>query len=330
MKPGVLTTIQDRGRVGWQDHGVSVSGAADLNAMLVANALVGNRPGAPIIEFVMIGPTLVFSCDCVVAFSGADFSFNIDGSAVPLGRPVLIYAGATVTGGRSLNGAFGYLAISGILDINVVMGSVATDTGGKFGGVEGRPLKGGDVLVVNDRSDKFSQLKRMRTKGEQPFIAPNWGANGLFSVSGNKGKILRFLPSKRWMDSSEAVRQNTFLSTYRVTPQSSRMGVRLSGKSVDIQKVECESSVPVVLGTIQVPPSGQPIILSVDRQTIGGYPSIGVVASVDRSILVQSQPGDDIRFVEISVKAAQSALLREHNAMSALIRSIEHRILELN
>ncbi|MDA0236972.1 MAG: biotin-dependent carboxyltransferase family protein [Proteobacteria bacterium] len=330
LSPGVMTTIQDRGRTGWQDHGVSVSGAADLNSMVVANALVGNKLDAPIIEFVMVGPTLAFSCDCVIAFAGADFAFNIDGNVIPLGRPIWIYAGARVTGGRSSNGAVGYLAISGILDIHAVMGSVATDTGSKFGGVEGRPLKKGDVLAIKDRPDNFSQLKRMRAKGGQPFITPTWSVQALFSPRGSEERGLRFLPSERWMSLSEEVRQTTFSSTYRVTPQSNRMGVRLSGKSIDMRKSEYEPSVPVVFGVIQVPPSGQPIILSVDRQTIGGYPSIGVVASVDRATVVQSQPGDGIRFTEISVKDAQSALIKEQNAMAELIGSIGQRIQELN
>ena len=330
LNPGLLTTIQDKGRAGWQKHGVSVSGAADLNSMAIANTLVGNKPNAPIIEFVMVGPDFLFSSDCVVAFSGADFAFSINGNAIPLGRPIWIFAGTTVTGSRSSNGAFGYMAISGILDIEAVMGSVSTDTGSKFGGVEGRPLKVGDVLVVSDSPDKFALLKRMRAKGGQSFVAPKWSVKGLFSVSGSKEQVLRFVPSERWIGLSEEVRKTTSLGTYRVTPQSNRMGVRLSGKSIDMRKSEHEPSVPVVLGTIQVPPNGQPIILSVDRQTIGGYPSIGVVASVDRATLVQCQPGDGLRFVEISVNDAQSALLTEQTAMAELIRSIEHRIQELN
>ncbi|MDP4835600.1 MAG: biotin-dependent carboxyltransferase family protein [Burkholderiales bacterium] len=331
LSPGLLTTIQDRGRAGWQNHGVSVSGAADLNSMTIANALVGNKLDAPIIEFVMVGPDLVFSCDCVVAFSGANFAFSIDGNAIPLGRPIWIFAGTTVTGNRSSNGAFGYMAISGILDIEAVMGSVSTDTGSKFGGVEGRSLKAGDVLVVIDSPDKLALLKRMRARGGQSFIAPKWSVKGLFSAKGSKkDKVLRFVPSEKWIGLSEEVRKTTCLGTYRVTPQSNRMGVRLSGKSIDMQKSEHEPSVPVVLGAIQVPPNGQPIILSVDRQTIGGYPSIGVVASVDRTTLVQCQPGDGLRFVEISVNDAQTALLQEQNAMAELVRSIGHRIQELS
>ena len=188
MASGVLNAISSLAVMG--STGISpVCGAADLNSMTIANALVGNKLDAPIIEFVMVGPDLVFSCDCVVAFSGANFAFSIDGNAIPLGRPIWIFAGTTVTGNRSSNGAFGYMAISGILDIEAVMGSVSTDTGSKFGGVEGRSLKAGDVLVVIDSPDKLALLKRMSARGGQSFIAPKWSVKGLFSAKGSKKDV---------------------------------------------------------------------------------------------------------------------------------------------
>jgi antagonist of KipI len=330
LNPGLLTTIQDKGRVGWQAHGVSVSGAADSYSMMIANALVGNDGDAPIIEFVMVAPTLFFSRDCVVATAGANFSFTIDDIPLPNGRPVKIFAGSTLKGGRSSRGAYGYLGVSGGMCIDKLMGSASTDTGSHFGGIAGRRLKSSDKIFFREQADSFTPFKSIESQGDLPFISTNWSVKELFGVETAPEILLRFIPSKRWDDLSIQARKIFLSNTYRVTNQSSRMGIRLAGKKIELEQVELQPSEPVVMGTIQVPPNGQPIVLSVDRQTIGGYPSIGAIISIDRMNLVQSQPGSSIRFLEVSLADAQGALIRENNAMKDLFRTIKSRVQELN
>jgi len=330
LNPGLFTTIQDKGRVGWQAHGVSVSGAADLNSMMIANLLVGNDRDAPIIEFVMLAPTLTFSRDCVIATAGANFSFTIDGIPLPHGRPVKIFAGTVLKGGRASRGAYGYLGISGGMCIDIVMGSVSTDTGSHFGGVAGRRLKTSDMIFFSEQFDSLSPFKDVKSRGDLPFVSTNWGVKDLFGVEAPEEMLLRFIPTKRWDGLSNQAREGFLSNTYRVTNESNRMGIRLVGEKIELEQVELQPSEPVVMGTIQVPPNGQPIVLSVDRQTIGGYPSIGTVISVDRANLVQTQPGSSIRFLEVSLADAQRALIQENNAMKDLFRTIESRVRELN
>lgn len=330
LNPGLLTTIQDKGRLGWQEQGVSVSGAADLNSMMVANSLVGNDGDAPVIEFVMLAPTLFFSRDCVIAFTGADFSFTIDDVPLPHGRPIKIFAGSILKGGRSYRGVYGYLSIYGVVCVDKVMGSVATDTGNHFGGIAGRKFKTSDTISVREPSKSCAPFKNVKSRGLLPFVSTNWGVKDLFNVVTHEDTLLRFIPSKRWIDSADRTRKTFLSSAYQVSSQSNRMGIRLTGEKIEIEQIKLQPSEPVVMGTIQIPPNGQPIVLSVDRQTIGGYPSIGVVASIDRTKLVQAQPGDSLRFLKTSLADAQEVLIRERNAIKDLVRTITNRLQELN
>ena len=330
LSPGLLTTIQDKGRAGWQHHGVSVSGAADLNSMQVANVLVGNDRDAPIIEFAMLAPTLSFSRDCVIASTGANFSLTVDDFPLPHGRPVKIFAGSILKGGHSSRGAYGYLSVSGIICVDKVMGSVATDTGSHFGGFSGRQLKVKDTVVIRQYSKSLTPFQNITSGSALPFVSTSWGVKDLFLAETPEETLLRFIPTKRWSELSDQSRKIFLSNAYRVTTQSNRMGIRLLGKKIETEQLESQPSEPVVMGTIQVPPSGQPIILSVDRQTIGGYPSIGVVISTDRMNLVQVPPGNSFRFTETSLADAQIALIRANNAMEELVRTIENRIGELS
>ncbi len=326
--PGLFSTIQDEGRDGWQSQGVSVSGSADLNSMRIANVLVGNKPKAPVIEFVMQGPTLTFSEDCIIAFCGAEYTASISETPLPQGRPVRVHAGTTLVTGRSIGGMFGYLAVSGGLKIDEVMGSAATDTNNGFGGLEGRALKVGDKLSVAKRPRNFRNLKdKKRNSMQQPFITTNWGVKRFFN--GEK-RLFRFIPSSRWSFLSHDMKEVFLSETFRVTSQSNRMGVRLVGCEINMGPDLGEPSSPVALGTIQIPSDGQPIILSVDRQTVGGYPSMGVVISADRTHFVQSQPGAGIKFAEVSLFDAQKALIAEDNSMKELRRYVFDRVKELD
>jgi antagonist of KipI len=325
--PGLFSTIQDEGRDGWQGQGVSVSGSADLNSMRIANVLVGNKPQAPVLEFVMQGPTLTFSEDCVVAFCGAKYTASISETPLPQGRPVRVHAGTTLEAGRSVGGMFGYLAVSGGLKIDEVMGSAATDTNNGFGGLEGRTLKVGDKLSVAKRSRNFRNLKDNKRYSMQPFITTNWGVKRFFN--GEK-RLFRFIPSLQWNFLPNDIKEVFLSETFRVTSQSNRMGVRLVGCEINMASDFGEPSQPVAMGTIQIPPDGQPIILSVDRQTVGGYPSMGVVISADRTRFVQSQPGASIKFVEVSLVNAQNALISEDNSMKELRRYVSDRVKELD
>lgn len=300
VRAGMFTTVQDLGRVGQRGRGVPLSGAADAFALRVANLLVGNPEDAAALEFTLVGPELRFGADTVIALAGGDFG-------VPRWRPLRVHAGETLRLGAAVTGCRGYLAFAGTLEIAPVLGSRSTYVRAGIGGLEGRALRDGDTLAVRTVARAFAAHWRIDER-----ILPEY----------SNAPIVRILPGR---DVSQ-FRADWMAGKFRVTSRSDRMGVRLQGDPI-VREVGAELvSSPVAPGTIQVPPDGQPIVLLADAQTIGGYPQIGHVATVDLPLMAQLRPGDGVRFRLISIEEAHALLLVRERALGMLREGLAQKL----
>jgi len=333
-EPGLLTTVQDLGRKGFMQYGVVVGGVMDEVAARLANIMVGNPEGEAVLELTVIGPSLIFEEDYLISICGADLSAKVDNVSVPLWRPMLVRKGSHLTFGRPKNGCRSYIAVAGGFNIPIVMNSRSTYVRGKIGGMKGRALKKGDLLKAKEIKSLQSQtlVGLLRKKDEPtPFQTVNWTLTTNIRANYQKNPIIRMIKGPQFSMFTEAS-QNSFLTEeYKVTPQSDRMGYRLSGKRLEVSSQLNLLSEAVTMGTIQVPNDGQPIILMSDHQTIGGYPKIGYVISVDLPTLSQVMPGENVRFKEVSLSEAQNLLMQRERMMkqiilgiSLAIRGIEH------
>ena len=300
LRPGLLTTVQDRGRHGFQRVGLCPGGAMDQVALALANALVGNAPDEAALEITLIGPELLFEQDTLVAVCGAEFH-----GSFPHNRPVLATGGARFNVGRAVRGARAYLAVAGGFAIDPVLGSRSTYLPGRFGGFEGRALKHGDVLALRDGAafERFSKLKGAREN------TVRWSAPPL--TLADREPILVHVIEGQHFASFDANSQRAFFDTvWRVAPDSNRMGFRLGGPPLGRPQADEILSGPTCLGSVQVPPSGVPIALMADHQTTGGYPRIAEIASADVARLAQLAPGGKVHFAKCSLEIA--AELRKH------------------
>jgi len=300
LRDGMLTTVQDLGRRGYQNLGVVVGGAADPFAARVANFLAGNKEDAALLEMAFAGPKLRFNEDRVVAWCGADFTATCNGEPLPKNRPVSLAAGSVLGFGGTKTGAMAWLAVAGGIDVPEVMGSRSTDLAGKFGGFEGRKLAAGDRLAIGR---KGSGKSFSRAPASWSLIPER-----LVAVCGPG--VVRVMRGPEWEWFSDEAKEAFFQSVFEVTKDGNRMGTRLSGPSLALAEPREMISAAVDHGVIQVPRSGQPIVLGIDRQTIGGYPRIGAVATVDLGKLAQFRPGETVRFHEIQAHEAHALLLR--------------------
>jgi KipI family sensor histidine kinase inhibitor len=301
VRAGMFTTVQDLGRTGWRASGVPVAGAADPFALRVANSLVGNPEGAAALEFTLVGPELRFTHDTVVAMGGADFG------AVPEWRPLKVEAGATLNFGQARNGCRGYLAIAGGVDVAPVLGSRSTYTRAALGGFQGRTLHDGDAVPIRAESRQIGDHWRI----DERILPAYSGSPTVRVVSG--AHVAQF--SAAWSS-----------LPFRISSRSDRMGLRLTGGPVARHTTEELLSLPVAPGTIQVPPDGQPIVLLSDAQTVGGYPQIAHVISVDLPLIAQLRPGDSVRFVPVSLDQAHELIVAQERAIALLREGLAQKL----
>ena len=287
VRAGPLATVQDLGRPGWRDRGLSLCGALDEFALQAGNLLVGNAPGAAGLEFTLGAATLRLHADTCIAITGTDTDAHLDG------RPVCPWWRQHVRAGQTLKLAAprermrSYVAIAGGLALPAALGSLSTDIKGGFGGLDGRALRDGDRLPLNPAA------LPSRVVGMHP---PDWDAS------------VRVLPGPEHDDFSAEARDAFWANDWSVTPQSNRMGYRLAGPVLTRERGEELPSHGVLPGVVQVPPSGQPIVLLADAQTTGGYPKIGVVIRADLWKLAQLRLGAKLRFVRCTPDDALAAL----------------------
>jgi len=319
-QPGMLTTVQDLGRGGHQQEGVPVGGAMDRLAHRVANMLVGNDENAAALEITLLGPSLAFTTDTLIAIGGADLGAHADSVELPPWRPAWVPARTRLGFAGRPSGCRAYLAVGGGIDVPMVLGSRSTFIRGGFGGVEGRALQRGDVLTVAEPGP-LSQRIAARVKGSSPSASlAHWSASPLLRPAYGASVVVHLLSDVHTPLLTDAAREQLFGSEFRLASQSDRMGFRLEGPAMELsQPVELLSE-GVAFGTVQLPPGGAPMILMADRQTTGGYPRIACVASIDLPLVAQLRPGDRLRFQPISLREAQAMYLaREQDLAQARV-----------
>jgi antagonist of KipI len=303
VKPGWLTMVQDLGRYGFQQYGVPVSGAMDRYSHIVANRLIGNRDHDATLEITVKGPELFFEQGSVIAVTGADLTPSVNGIGIPLWTSMLVESGSRLTFGARRSGARCYLAIAGGIDVPVVMESRSTHLSSQTGGVNGRALAQGDVLM----GGVSSPLQRTTIGcSMQEKLRP------IYSTA----VTLRILPGPQRSTFSEQALDVLTNSSFRLSSQSDRMGYRLEGPKLAHEGSRQWISDGTAMGALQIPPDGQPILLMADRQTTGGYPKIAVVISADLHMAGQLMPGETAGFTLITLPEAQALNKTQWNKLS--------------
>ncbi|ATA21068.1 biotin-dependent carboxylase-like uncharacterized protein [Gibbsiella quercinecans] len=291
IKPGLCTTLHDSGRYGHQHLGIPVSGPMDEVSHTVANLLVGNPGSCSTLEVTLVGPELLFQSRCLMAIAGADLSATLDGRAIQPGVAVRVEAGSILRFGQRISGARAYIAVHGGYLIPPVLGSCSTYRHGGFGGMAGRPLQAGDrIAIPSSFKNALPRLPLPRSLRVDLLAAAP----------------IRVIPGREWRYFTEQAQQALTEKDYQISSASERMGYRLSGAALPLREPLELLSEAVAFGTLQVPPSGQPILLMADRQTTGGYPKIAHVISVDLPLLAQRLPGETIHFTWCDLHHAQA------------------------
>ena len=327
LQGGLHTTVQDMGRRGGQSLGIPPSGAQDGFALRIANLLVGNSPGGPLItrddpgaaglEITMAGLEIRARSDLLVAATGANMGATCDGALAPLWQAFILCAGQVLAFGMATSGARAYLAVHGGIDVPLYLGSRATHARGQFGGFEGRTLKTGDDVPVGLAHAELPALAGRRLR---PELVPSYSGQ-------RQVRVVRGPEAHHFSAESEA---EFYASTWKLNPRSDRTGMRFIGPELsfrpgrpsylveeageDPSNLVIDPGAPV--GTIQVPSGVEPIVLGVDSPSIGGYARIGVVISSDMSAVGQLQPFQSASFVQTSLEDAVTTLRSREDLIS--------------
>lgn len=304
-KPGMLTTIQDIGRHGFQQYGVIVSGAMDTLALQTANILVGNAQDEAVLEVTMGGLRFKTDDDCVMAMTGAAIQGTINGrDPLQSYRPVALKAGDTVQLGPLLSGCRNYIAFGGGIDVPAIMNSKSTYLRAGIGGYKGRALKKGDALTVYKHT-----AQQVKWQAEPPHYAKkNW--------------TVHVTAGPEWAQFTADSQQQFLTTRYDITAAADRMGYRLKGPP--LQRVSAEEllSDAVLFGTIQVSNDAQPTVLLADRQTTGGYPRIAQVIASDLHVFAQMKPGDSIQFECVTLTEGYALLNEQTQYLRKLAQAV--------
>lgn len=309
IRAGRMNSVQDLGRNGFRHLGICQAGAMDRSALAISNKLVGNAIDAAALE-ITLGPCVLrFTADTRIALGGADFATMLDDRRLWPWWSIPVRAGQTLTLDAARHGMRTYVAVAGGIDAAIQLGSRATDMSAGFGGHRGRALLEGDRLTTAALDPTTSVIRSAPPFGVR---APNW-----YSVDsesrGAQPMPIRVVPAAEYAHFTVASQHALWNSPWILTPQSNRMGFRLSGPELKIKKCADMLSHGVLPGVIQVPPAGQPIILMADSQTTGGYPKIGVVIAADLAKLAQLRFNRALQFVECDIEQARQEL--NHEAM---------------
>ena len=299
IAPGVLTTVQDAGRFGHQAAGIPEAGAMDRASLRLANVLAGNPEDAAVLELTFFGGTFEFDGEGTIALTGADMRPFLNGNRMAMNTAVPVKAGDRLELGASSRGMRAYLAVSGGIDVPVVLGSRSTDLKSRLGGLEGRKLRAGDVLESGTDGASLRQtaaelVEAQGSSWKQPIL------QRLAQAADPEGVTqIRFLFGPQDSMFGEEAKRTFTESIYTLSAACDRMGYRLEGAAVPSLNGTDIISEGICFGSIQVPANGQPIVMMADHQTTGGYAKIGTVLSEDLPLLAQLGPGKKIRFVPV-------------------------------
>lgn len=304
---GLLTTVQDAGRTGYQRSGFGVSGVMDQRSYQIANMLLSNDPAEAVLEATVMGPEILFQEDNLFVVTGGDFAPALDGQLIDNYKVYLGRKGSVLKLSFAREGARAYIAFAGGLDIPVVMGSRSTNLKCKIGGYQGRKLEAGDIIAFRSPAVELPNMYKRYEKIRE------------FS---EKEITLRVVPGPQEDYFTEEGLHTFFNSTYQVGQESDRMGYRLEGEAITARNGVDIISDGIAPGSIQIPASGTPIIMMADRQTTGGYAKIATVITTDLPKLAQSMPGTKIHFKQVTVEEAQKLRRKEMHALKFLKHSV--------
>lgn len=310
LKQGVLDTLQDAGRYGYQHLGINHGGAADNIAMAVANALVGNDINTTVIEFHYPAALLKFNEDALIALSGADFSAQVNDKGISINTPVLIQRNSVLKFTGINKGCRCYISIKGGFVANEWLGSTSTNLKAKAGGFKGRNLLMNDVVEFNKHFDYSTILK------QNAFMPLHYSAAYPGQVA--SPLTVRVCTGNEFNMLTNAGKNVFFNTKFTVTRDSDRMGCRLSGIPLQLTNRQSLLSSGVTTGTVQLLPDGHMIILGVDSQATGGYPRIAHIAAADMHLLAQLQPGQTVQFTLIDIDEAEQLLVKQQQYLLQL------------
>ncbi len=299
---GLLTTVQDAGRRGYQRYGLGVSGAVDVHSYVYANILVGNHEDEAVLEATLLGPTIEFTLPTVIAVTGGDLSPTLNGDPCPMYRAVKVEKGDTLAFGAPKTGCRAYIAFAGGLAVAPIMGSRSTYIKANLGGYEGRKLMAGDEIA-------FRKPNALPANIENRVMDP-------VTFSGDYTVRVLMGPQD---DRFTIGGIRTFLGfPHTVTNEFDRMGYRLTGPKIEHVTDANIITDGITFGAIQVPDGGEPIIMLSDRQTTGGYVKIASVINVDMTMIAQCKSGDKVRFVKTDIETAQNEFVEQKKKYQAL------------
>ncbi len=300
-QPGLLTTIQDLGRFGYQQYGMPIAGAMDTHSMRLANYLVGNSSGEACLEATLLGPEIEFLADSCIGICGGVAPTTINPNPVELNRTLFVKKGEVLRFDMMRSGCRLYIAFAGGIKVPKVMGSKSTYLRGKIGGFNGRKLESGDEIEVGGKT-----VHEIRTIPSECLL-PLQSIQNIRIISGPEINRFTFEGIQAFLNSE-----------YSISPQSDRMGYRLSGSKITHNNRADILSSGLANGAIQVPSHGEPIIMLADHQTVGGYTRIANVITVDLPILGQMKAGDKIRFKEVKLDEGHDLLGRYQQMLKGL------------
>jgi len=310
FKGGVLDTVQDMGRYGWQPSGVNPGGAIDKVSARVANILVGNSSNEAVIEIHFPASAFFFEKPALIAIAGADFSASINGEPVPHLHPILLNKFSILQFQGVEKGTRAYLAVHGGLDLPPWLGSYSTQLKAAIGGYKGRPLQKEDEIQLKPSHDFSVGLGKKEFEVLPWKVDMNWGDP--------TGEETFILPGNEWSWLTEKSRSQLTKESFTITSQSDRMGYCLKGRPLSRSSKEELVSSAVTFGTMQLLPDGQVIVLMADHQTTGGYPRIGHVISAHHSRLAQMGAGESLQFRVADIGTAEKLFLKQQHHLALL------------
>ena len=319
--PGFFTLVQDLGRIGFRRYGVSVGGALDPHALRIANLLVENEDGAAGLEITFGGFRGQFEDRRLVAWCGGAFDVRIGTESLPAGHVGAIDLGEELIVNPPKLGCRAWLAISGGIDVPKILESRSTDLRAELGGLDGRTLRAGDVVPLGPQTNGAVELSNLLRKER----VSNWSAPANWISTATDSPVLRFVRGHEWDSFDVSAHENFLEKPFTVSAESDRMGARLDGPFLLRPEGGDLISEAVAPGTVQVPPNAKPILLLGDCQTIGGYPRLAHIVTVDMAIAAQLRPSDSVRFREVSLAEAHRLLLQRERDLGLFRVGLEAR-----
>ncbi|HEV8080192.1 MAG TPA: biotin-dependent carboxyltransferase family protein [Chitinophagaceae bacterium] len=302
IKSGLLDSIQDKGRHGYQHLGINPGGAMDSFSTQAGNALLGKDLYSPVIEIHFPASVILFEKETIICITGADFSPVINQKKIPIDQPIVVNKNSVLQFEKKESGARCYLAVLHKFDLDKWLNSYSTNLVAGAGGFKGRALKIGDIIHFKNNFE-YKYLAKEKDLSLLPWKT--------ISTQGAK-KEIRFIKGPEWDWLTNDAQKVFAERNFQILNNSNRMGYHLKGNSLKLKEDKQLISSGVTFGTIQLLPNGQMIVLMADHQTTGGYPRIAQIISADLPLLAQRNPGDEIKFYEVEHDFAEQQLIEQH------------------